>query len=175
MSPSSRDRHFDASEVLSRPRKPVHLILDNLRSAFNVGSIIRTSDAASLACVHLCGITPLPPHPQIARTALGATRYVPWLHHETALDAVGHVRSLGCRVYALETTERAASYWSARFDAPLALVVGHEVSGITPDVLDSADEIVFIPMNGVKNSINVATSVGIVVYEILRRWDAATP
>lgn len=174
MSPTG-DRHLEAAHVLARPRAPVHLVLDNLRSAFNVGSILRTSDAAAVAGVHLCGITPCPPHPQIARTALGASRYVPWHHHDTTLEGLAHVRSLGCRVVALETSDRAMSYLTPSYAKPLALIVGHEVAGVSPDILDAADDIVFIPMSGVKNSINVATSAGIVLFEILRQWSRATP
>lgn len=171
---SQRDRLLDAGVLRARPRFPIHVVLDNLRSAFNVGSIIRTSDAARVMHVHLCGISARPPHAQVARTALGASRFVPWTHHPDAVDAVRTLRGDGVTIAALETTASARSYLEVDCRFPMALVVGHEVRGVDPRVLDLADEVVTIPMWGVKNSINVATAFGVVIFEVLRRYASTT-
>jgi tRNA G18 (ribose-2'-O)-methylase SpoU len=167
---SPGDRYQSQGRLRALPRFPVHVILDNLRSAFNVGSILRTSDATRVAQLHLCGITPHPPHRLIARTSLGAGRSVPWTHHADAADAIALVRQAGGLVVALEVTPSARSYLEVDYRFPLGLVLGHEVHGVSPSVLAQVDEIVTIPMWGVKNSINVATSFGILIYELRRRY-----
>jgi tRNA G18 (ribose-2'-O)-methylase SpoU len=170
-----RDRHEESAALRARPRFPMRVVLDNLRSAFNVGSIIRTSDAARVMHVHLCGITARPPHVQLARTALGASRFVPWSHHSDTLDVVRALKSEGVAITALETTASAASYLEADYRLPMALVLGHEVRGVDPLVLAECDHVVTIPMWGVKNSLNVATAFGIVTFEVRRRYAATTP
>ncbi len=169
------DRFTGAGSLADRPRAPVRVVLDNLRSAFNVGSIFRTSDAARVEHLHLCGITPTPPHRQLARTSLGATRHVPWSSHPDAAAVVRALAARGHQIVALEITPEAESYLDAPLQSPLALVLGHEVLGISGATLAEADRIVRIPMFGVKNSINVATSYGIVIFEILRRLGYPSP
>jgi tRNA G18 (ribose-2'-O)-methylase SpoU len=170
-----RDRYVESGALAARPRFPIRVVLDNLRSAFNVGSIIRTSDAARVLHVHLCGITATPPHVQLARTALGASRFVPWSRHTDTLCAVRALRAEGVTIMALETTASAVSYLEADYRFPMALVLGHEVHGVEPQVLAECDGVITIPMWGVKNSINVATAFGIVTFEVLRRYAATTP
>jgi 23S rRNA (guanosine2251-2'-O)-methyltransferase len=154
------------------PRNPVHVILDNIRSAFNVGSIFRTSDAGAIAHVHLCGMTAYPPNLKLAKTALGAFDYMPWTHHEKTLEAVTHVQSDGIPVVAIEITEDAVPLYEFEWSKPVAILFGNEVRGVSPEVLDACDATVKIPMHGYKNSINVATAFGVVLYEILRGWHA---
>lgn len=165
----TRDRYQAVAALAARPRLDVHLVLDNLRSAFNVGSIVRTSEAARVARLHLSGITAHPPHRQLARTSLGAARHVPWTYHEHAVDLIPRLREEGRRVVALELAPGARSYLETPLAPPLALVVGHEVNGIDPRALALVDEVVHIPMYGVKNSLNVATATAVVLFEILRR------
>ncbi len=167
---SGSDRFEETALLLSLPRLPIRVVLDNLRSAFNVGSIFRTSDAARVAHLHLCGITAHPPHRKIARTSLGATRYVPWSYRSNALDAVRQLRREGHQIVAMETARCARSYLDAAYRFPLALVLGHEVRGLSAELLAETDEVIAIPMRGVKNSINVATTFGVVLFEILRRY-----
>lgn len=169
-----RDRYEEGHAIRGEGRFPIHTVLDNVRSAFNVGSIIRTSDAARVAKLHLCGITARPPHREIARTSLGATRYVPWQSHERTIDAVTSLKERGVRIVALEVAPSAVSYLDCPVTFPLGLVVGHEVTGVSEDVLALADDVVHIPMWGVKNSLNVATSYGIIVFELLRRYASAS-
>ena len=125
--------------------------------------------------VHLCGITARPPHVKVARTALGASRYVPWSHHADALEQVLALKARGVTIAALETTASACSYLEVDYRFPMALVIGHEVRGVDPRVLAEADQVVTIPMWGVKNSLNVATAFGIVIFEVLRRLASTNP
>jgi tRNA G18 (ribose-2'-O)-methylase SpoU len=150
----------------------VHIVLENIRSAFNVGSIFRTSDAGAVEHIHLCGYTCHPPNLKLAKTALGAFDYVPWTHHEYVTNAVKRLRDADIPIVAIETAENAKALGSYEWSRPVAVVFGNEVKGITPGLLEQCDEIVRIPMLGYKNTINVATAFGIVLYDILGQWDA---
>lgn len=154
------------------PRLPLRLVLDNLRSAFNVGSIFRTAEGAGVEQILLCGISPYPPNPKLEKTARGATSLVPWVHHTDTMEAVRSLRSNGFALAALELTDRSVDYRSLPYPKPIALILGHEVAGVTRPVLEKVDWIVEVPLRGNKNSLNVATTCGIVVFEILRQWDA---
>ncbi len=167
-----RDRRLDPGEAPGRGRLPIRIVLDNLRSAFNVGSIFRTSEGAGVEWIHLCGITPYPPNPTLENTARGAESLVPWSHHIDTMEAVRLLRTRGYTLAALELTDRSVDYRSLPFPQPIALIVGHEVAGVTRPVLEQADHIIEIPLRGLKNSLNVATSFGVVIFEILRQWDA---
>ncbi|HIJ66403.1 MAG TPA: TrmH family RNA methyltransferase [Candidatus Hydrogenedentes bacterium] len=159
-------------ELAAVPRNPVHVVLDNLRSAFNVGSIFRTSDAGAVAHAHLCGMTARPPNLKLQKTALGAFDYVPWTYYETTAEALARLRDEDIPVVAIEAVEGAVSHIAFHWPRPVAIVFGHEVRGIGADVLERVDAIVGIPMAGYKNSLNVATAFGIILYEILRQWGA---
>ena len=145
-------------------------MLDNVRSAFNVGSMFRTAEAARVSHVHLCGITPHPPHPQLDRTALGTAFRVPWTHHRHSRDAIAALRSEGVRIHAVEITPEARSLRETPLPRPGALVFGHEVGGVDPELLELADEVIHVPMWGRKNSLNVAVVFGIVVFDTIGRW-----
>lgn len=112
---------------------------------------------------------------KVARTALGASRYVPWSHHGDVLDRVLTLKARGVTIAALETTASAHSYLEVDYRFPMALVLGHEVRGVDPRVLAEADQVITIPMWGVKNSLNVATAFGVVTFEVLRRYASTTP
>jgi tRNA G18 (ribose-2'-O)-methylase SpoU len=154
------------------PRNPVYVVLDNLRSAFNVGSIFRTSDAGAVAHIHLCGMCAHPPHHKLEKTALGAFEYVPWTYHERTKDCLKQLRAEGIPIVALEVAEGAIPQPEFTWPRPVAIVFGHEVDGINERVRAKCDHVVKIPMHGYKNSINVATAFGIVLYDILGRWKA---
>jgi tRNA G18 (ribose-2'-O)-methylase SpoU len=174
----SAPRPFEPASSASPPlagiaREPsFQVVLDNIRSAFNVGSIFRTADACGAERLWLCGMTACPPHPRLARAALGAEQAVPWTHCRRAEEALDALAALGVTPVALEIAGSAACY--ADFDWPppgrLALVAGHETRGVAPGVLARCPAVVRIPMFGAKNSLNVATAAGVVMYEILRRW-----
>lgn len=147
---------------------PIKVILEDIRSAFNVGSIFRTSDAAGIEELILTGITPFPPHNRIPKTALGAIETVNWKYFEDKMDAIDHCGK-DYQLIGVEITDQAVNYLDWDFAKPTTLVYGNEITGISEAVLQKCDKVVKIPMFGEKHSLNVATSYGIVVYEIVRQ------
>jgi len=154
-------------------RQPVlHLevLLDNLRSAWNVGSIFRIADGAGARRLHLCGITPPGDHPRVPKTALGAQNAVEWTAHPNGLETARALRGRGFRLWALETTPQAVPLFDllpAAAEPPLALVLGNELSGVDPGILALCERHVYLPMQGVKASLNVATAFGAAAYALL--------
>ncbi len=149
---------------------PIVIILDNVRSMNNIGSVFRTADAFLLQAIYLCGVTATPPHREIHKTALGATETVSWKHFPTTIDAVNELKNNGFTVYAVEQAEN--SIMLDKFDIPskkIALVFGNEISGVEQNVLDSCEAFIEIPQYGTKHSINLAVSVGIVVWEMFNK------
>ena len=170
----TREPHFlgtPSDELPDIERQPVHVVLDNIRSAFNVGSIFRTSDAGAVSQIWLSGMTAFPPNDRLSKTALGAEDYVPWTYRRKALSAVEELRAADVLVVAVELTDDAVDYREFQWQQPVALVFGHEVDGVRSEVLENCDAAVRIPMRGYKNTINVATAFGIVLFEVLRQWD----
>ena len=149
---------------------PLYVVLDNVRSAFNVGSIFRTCDAAGVTEICLCGLTAWPPHAKLEKTSLGAHEHVPWRRFETALEAIADLRARSIPVIGLETGPKASSIVGFRWPQPVAVVFGHEVVGLLDEVRDACDELRSIPMFGFKSSLNVATAFGIVAYDVLGSW-----
>lgn len=145
----------------------VEALLDNIRSVYNVGNMLRTADGAGIRHMHLCGITPTPQNPKLAKTALGAERSVPWTQHRDGLAAVVSLRKQGFRLWALEGGSRAESLFGAGIDSqgpPIVLVVGSEISGVDPGILEHCERVLCLPMQGVKNTLNVAVAFGIAAY-----------
>ena len=149
---------------------PVAVLLDNVRSMYNVGAFFRIADAARIEKLHLCGITGHPPKRAIAKTALGAESAVPWEHAWEPLPVVEDMHTHGYEIAAIETTVHAVDLfdWTPRF--PVCLIFGHEVDGIRPELSARCDTHVRIPMLGLKHSLNVATAGGVVIYELLRKY-----
>lgn len=150
---------------------PVSLLLDDIRSANNVGSLFRTADCFALQHVYLCGITATPPHRDILKTALGATESMNWSHHEDALALVKQLKGDGAQVQCLEQTEQSVFLkdFVTPVDQALVLVVGNEVNGVNQTVIDAADGTIEIEQFGTKHSLNVAVAAGMMVYEISLR------
>ena len=144
-------------------------ILDNVRSAMNVGAIFRSADCAGVGSLALCGLTPAPPNAKLLKTALGAHESVEWRHWPATLDALRAARAEGRQVVALESGVAAEDLFACALAEDCALVVGHEVFGVAQEVLEAADRVVSIPLCGAKSSLNVATAFGVVVFELLRR------
>lgn len=157
------------------PRMPVYALLDNVRSVWNVGSMFRTADSVALGGLYLCGMTATPPRPDIEKTALGATKTVPWDYWSDAAAAAAHLKEQGIPLVALEQTDRSQSWDSITYPFPHCFIVGHEVHGVSEQLLDLADQVVEIPMAGVKHSLNVAVSFGVLAFEIRRRYLQANP
>lgn len=151
-------------------RLPVSVLLDNVRSLYNVGAFFRTADAAGVEKLYLCGITGRPPKRAIAKTALGAEENVAWEHSWEPGLLLDAIRGRGMELAAIETSMRAVDLfdWAPRF--PVCVVFGHEVEGIRPELAALCDTHVRIPMLGRKHSLNVATAGGVVVYELLRKY-----
>lgn len=155
---------------MNSKRFPIFVILDNIRSALNVGAIFRTCDAASIEKLYLCGITSYPPHNRIPKTALGATESVPWEYYKSTEKAIQTMRQCSnITIISVELTENAVNLWDYDFKPPIALIFGNEITGVSEKILQMSDAVVKIPMFGNKKSLNVATSCGIVLYEVRRR------
>ncbi|MBN2015766.1 RNA methyltransferase [Candidatus Dojkabacteria bacterium] len=155
---------------MKKKQHQITVILDNIRSALNVGAIFRTCDAANIQKLYLCGITAYPPHNKIPKTALGAVETVPWKYFKNTSDAVKAIKlSDHTAIVSVELTKSAKNFWDFKFKTPLALVLGNEITGVSKEVLEASDAVVKIPMYGQKESLNVATSCGVVVYEVLRQ------
>lgn len=146
------------------------ILLDNVRSLYNVGAFFRTADAAGVEKLYLGGITGKPPHKSLTKTALGAEESVPWEHTWQTLDLARRLRERGFELAAVETNLHAVDLfdWSPSF--PVCVVFGHETDGIQPGLLALCDTFVRIPMLGRKHSLNVATAGGVVIYELLRKF-----
>jgi 23S rRNA (guanosine2251-2'-O)-methyltransferase len=149
---------------------PVSLLLDDLRSMYNVGAIFRTADAAAVARILLSGYTALPTQPGVAKTALGAEHTVSWEAVSDPVAQLAQLREQGFEIAALETATHAVDLfdWQPRF--PVCLLLGNEVEGLRPEILATADLCVRIPMLGTKHSLNVASAASVVMYELLRKY-----
>lgn len=146
------------------------LLLDNIRSLYNVGAIMRTADGAGVKHLHLGGITAPPTHPKLAKTALGAESALPWTQHRNSVHAVQQLKSKGYKVWVLEEGETAVNLFTAPLpqpaNQPVLLVIGNEKVGVDPEIVALADQIFALPMSGIKNSLNVAVAFGIAIYQI---------
>ncbi len=155
-------------EIQNRPRRPVSVILDNIRSLYNVGSIFRTSDAAGVEKLYLCGITATPPRAEIQKAALGSEKSVPWEYLPSAEQAVRELKSRGYLIVALEHTDTPNIFYQVKYQFPLCLVIGHEITGVSEEVIALADFAIEIPMFGIKQSLNVSVAYGVAIYEIMK-------
>ncbi len=163
-------RATQASQPYSHLHLPVSILLDNIRSMYNVGSFFRTGDGAGIERLLLSGITARPPKSAISKTALGAEDRLPWDPVENPLATVNDLHAAGYEVAAIETSVRAVDIfdWQPRF--PACVLFGHEVEGLSTQLLDACDTHVRIPMLGLKHSLNVASAGAIVMYELLRKY-----
>ena len=160
---------FTAPEAAAQPRHPVVAVLENVRSAHNVGAILRTADALALAQVHLCGITPRGDHGAVFKTALGADATVPWTHHADALALAARLCADGFTLAVLELTSDPTpidALTQASF--PLALVVGNEVEGVSEALVQMADVAIELPQWGAKHSLNASVAFGVAAYDVVR-------
>ena len=156
-------------EMKAGEKHPVIVILDDVRSMHNVGSIFRTCDAFAIDALYLCGYTPVPPHRDIHKTALGATETVKWAHFKTTIDAVTQARQGGYKVLAVEQAHNSIMLHNLQWsNEKIALVFGNEVTGVNDEVLKIADGCIEIPQWGAKHSLNISVSVGVVLWEMVR-------
>jgi len=160
----------------TKEKHPIVIVLDNIRSAHNVGNILRLAEASQVESVRLCGMTPRPPHPKVLKTAMGAAKYVSLGTYDggekqmSTLETVRDLKAKGYKVYGVETTENATSYDQIKDDdnTPVAYVFGNELIGVDVDVLKECDNIICLPTYGIKNSLNIASCVAIIVWDRLK-------
>lgn len=174
-------RSFDADmtpeEYQKLPKNPLYIILDNLRSAFNVGAIFRTCDAMRVSGLFLCGYTACPPHVKLQKTSMNTIDFVPWKQFRNTIDAVHYLKDRNIPVWAAETTSRSKAFYKVEIPASLGIVFGNEALGVSKDVLELCDDLIEIPMYGFKNSLNVAAScavIGMRVIELMAGTKKAT-
>jgi 23S rRNA (guanosine2251-2'-O)-methyltransferase len=151
-------------------RLPVAVLLDDVRSMYNVGAFFRAADGVCLEKVCLCGITAHPPKKAISKTALGAEEAVPWEHSWDVIKTAKGLRASGFAIAAIETSSHSVDLFEWQPSFPVCVAFGNEVEGLRPELLEMADTHVRIPMLGKKTSLNVATAAGIVLYELLRKY-----
>ena len=165
------EKRLSHDMAISAKKHPIILIVDSVRSAYNIGSIFRSADSAGIEKIILCGYCPIPPREDISKTALDADSTVTWEYVKQCKDAIHDCKEKGFTVLAVELTDAGISYdaLEARH-YPLALVVGNEVSGIDDECIVLCDGAIEIPMYGVKHSLNVAVASGIILYEAVRMF-----
>ena len=147
----------------------IHVVLDNLRSAFNVGSIFRSSDGAgSIEKIYLCGITSPLDNPKLEKTALGSLEFINSEHYDTTLDAIEELKEQNVPIYSVELTDDSENFQEIEYPDEFALVFGHEKKGIDKKILDISDKIISLAMRGKKKSLNVANTASIILYEVTR-------
>jgi len=152
-------------------KTPLIIVLDNVRSQSNVGSVFRTADAFLVEAVYLCGITAQPPHREIQKTALGATESVDWKYFTSTVEAAAELKKSGYILMAVEQAEGAVELQDAVIekDKKYALIFGHEINGVGQEIVDLCDICVEIPQFGTKHSFNIAVSAGIVLWEVCQK------
>lgn len=157
----------------NQPKTPIILVLDNVRSALNVGSAFRTADAFAVEKMILCGITAQPPNREITKTALGATESVEWEYHNDPTDVINQLKQNHYKIIAVEQAEGSVLLqdFELKQDNRYALVFGNEVNGVSDSIMDLADAAIEIPQLGTKHSLNIAVCVGIVTWELFRKMN----
>ncbi len=151
---------------------PVVVVLDSIRSNYNVGSIFRTSDAAMIEKLFLCGYTPHPPQKEIMKTALGSTESVTWEFLKHAKDVIESYKNKGYKICALELTDKSVNYTELQKDIfPICVIIGNEITGVSQELIDLCDFSIEIPQFGIKQSLNVAVAYGISIFELRRVYN----
>lgn len=158
-------------EFKAQEKLPVVVVLDNVRSMHNIGSVFRTADGFSISGVYLCGITAQPPHREIEKTALGATQSVAWKHFNTTIEAVADLRTEGYEIIAIEQAAGSTmlNTYQPAADKKFALIFGNEVNGVADEVMAQIDECIEIPQFGTKHSFNITISAGIVLWDFFAK------
>jgi len=162
---TKRSRH----EFSMISRNPVYLVLDSLKCAHNIGTILRLSDALLIKKVYLCGDTIVPPNRKIKASSRGSEKWVKWEYHENTLDLIHILKQKGIFIVSAEISNASIEYQEAKYQLPLCIVLGREYDGVSHDVLNISDCIVHLPIYGMVNSINVSATASVLLYDIIRR------
>lgn len=159
---------ISVEEFKETKKLPLVIVLDNIRSMNNVGSVFRTSDAFVVEKIYLCGITPKPPHREINKTALGATETVDWQYTLTTKEAIDILREKGYEIYSIEQAEGSIKLneFHPKLDSKIAIIMGNEVDGVDQDIINNSDGVIEIPQYGTKHSLNISVTTGIVVWHL---------
>lgn len=167
----------DPLVIASMSKNPVTIICDNVLDTYNVGSIFRLADAVAADKVILCGATLTPPNSRIKKASINTTGWVRWEYAPSAKEAVEKLKAAtpDIHIVAVEQDTRSVPFYKARYTFPLAIIVGHETTGVSAEVLDMADTIVEMPMWGINTSLNVMVSCGIILYEIMKQHATVQP
>lgn len=162
---------ISAEEFKKADKLPLVVILDNVRSLHNIGSVFRTSDAFRVECIYLCGITATPPHPEMHKTALGAEFTVDWKYVNNAVEAVDNLHQEGYVVFSIEQAENSIMLENIQLEQGkrYAVVLGNEVKGVQQEVIDHSDGCIEIPQYGTKHSLNVSVTAGIVIWDLFKQ------
>jgi tRNA G18 (ribose-2'-O)-methylase SpoU len=160
-------------ETLDSVKKlPVHVVLNSIRSSYNVGSIFRTSDGAMVEKIYLCGYTPTPENKDVLKTSLGSQNSIAWEYVENASDIVSKLKKEGLKIIALELTDKSVPHYSLSKEwFPCVLIIGNEITGVSQELIDLCDHSIEIPQYGIKQSLNVAVAYGISIFEMRRIFD----
>ncbi len=151
---------------------PVVIVMDNIRSQHNIGSVFRTSDAFLIQAIHLCGITACPPHREIHKTALGATDTVEWKYFESTSQSINFLKKEGFKIFAVEQAVNSLNLIDFKVEntEKIALIFGNEVDGVSDDIMQQVDACIEIPQYGTKHSLNISVSAGILIWEISKMY-----
>lgn len=162
---------LNLAEFKNSEKTPIVVVLDNVRSAHNVGSVFRTSDAFLLDKICLCGITPKPPHKEIRKTALGASESVAWESFEQTSECINNLKAAGYHIISIEQAEKACMLpdFKASKNEKYALVFGNEVKGVDQSIVSASDSVIEIPQFGTKHSLNISVSAGIVIWDLFQK------
>jgi tRNA G18 (ribose-2'-O)-methylase SpoU len=168
---NSELNRLSISEFKKTKKIPCVVVLDNVRSLNNVGSVFRTSDAFLVEKIYLCGITATPPHREIEKSALGATRSVEWEYFDKTVDAIRQLKDEGRTIYSIEQVDESIRLQELSFDADekTAVVFGHEINGVSEEVIRLSDHCIEIEQFGTKHSLNISVCAGIVIWEIFNK------
>ena len=162
---------FSFEEFKDAPKKRVSVLLDNIRSMLNIGSVFRTSDAFAIEHIYLCGITAKPPHREITKTAIGAEKSVDWTYAESVSECIKSLKSRGHWIIGVEQMDNSImlDQYTPPNDQPIVLIFGNEVSGLSDETVELCDEFIEIPQYGTKHSLNISVSAGVALWEIQKQ------
>jgi len=165
---------LNLEEFKNSQKIPLIIVLDNVRSAHNVGSVFRTSDAFLVEKIYLCGITPTPPHKEIRKTALGASESVNWQHCANSIDCIQDLKAGGYHIISIEQADKAVMLhdFNPKKDMKYALVFGNEVKGVEQAIVSESDIVIEIPQYGTKHSLNISVSSGVVIWDFFQKLQA---
>jgi len=159
-------------EIKNIQRNDIYIILDSLKCAHNVGTILRLSDSLLIKKVYICGNTIIPPNKKIKSSSRGAERWVPWEYHENPISVVKTLKELGIQIVAVEVTNDSIDYRNFNPTGPICLILGREYDGVSQELLDMSDCSIHLPILGMANSINVSTAASVVMYDIYSKMES---